>query len=167
MKRFLLFINCLLIAFLAEGQYLQWNDLLKESSGGRSLITGSSLNNSGYIFSFGNFSGTLDLDPNLNSSLNISSPSSSLVNLFFAKYDGDGDLMYGRHIWGKSNLSNGGLALDGADNLFLSGYFNDSIDLNPGNNQAFYSPVLNNAVDAFLVKYNNQGEFQWARQFVS
>ncbi len=167
MKNFLLLLSCVFVSVSASAQFLEWNSLAKEGSSGQSTILGTEINSGGDVFFAGNFQGSLDLDPNVNATLQVNTPSGSQGNVFFAAYDSDGDLVHGKHVWGKSEILLGGMAIDAGSNTFLTGYFNDSIDLNPNSTQAIYLPTVASAEDAFLVKYNSLGLFQWARQLNS
>jgi hypothetical protein len=47
-------------------------------------------------------------------------------------------------------------------NLVLTGYFDDTLDIDPGNNEQLLSPLGDN--DGFVLKMNPLGQLVWARQ---
>ncbi len=85
-----------------------------------------------------------------------------LVDVFLTKFDADGNFQWARS-WGATNLNDaaGGIAVDGADNVYVSGYFEDTVNFNQ-------TGVVTNIpsqgmADAFICKHNSNGVFQWAR----
>ena len=166
MKNLLLLFYCLLLGFAVNAQYLQWNSLIEKKSGGSSNVGYGKMNDVNQLVLSGEFSGNIDLDPNPNRDILVSS-STGNNNLFVSVYDQEGSLLMGNSIWSRSNLVWGGLTLDAQGSIYISGIFNDTVDLNMNNSQALYAPFAANAEDAFIVKYNAQGAFQWARQLVS
>lgn len=78
-------------------------------------------------------------------------------DLFVAKYDGDGTLLWGRQLGTDTTDNAAGVATDAAGNVYLTGYTFGSLD---GNNSA-------GDADAFLVKYDRDGVKQWTKQFGS
>ena len=57
----------------------------------------------------------------------------------------------------------GGLAVDGSGNIYTSGYFNSTIDVDPGPGTLNFTSAGNN--DANVVKLDSSGNLAWARQF--
>lgn len=167
MKKIPVAVLCLFVFSGLQAQYLEWSSLLEESPSSTSRIQEARLSVQDDLFLAGNFSGSLDLDPNGNSSNVVSTPLTSISNLFFARYDDSGESVYGLHVWSKADLGFGGFALDAANGVYLAGDFADSVDLNPGSGLAIYLPSSANARDAFFVKYNHQGVYQWARRLRS
>lgn len=78
-------------------------------------------------------------------------------DLFVAKYDGDGTLLWGRQLGSDTTDNAAGVATDAAGNVYVTGYTFGGLD---GNNSA-------GDADAFLVKYDRDGVKQWTRQFGS
>jgi hypothetical protein len=68
--------------------------------------------------------------------------------------------------WG-SNLNDKGkgIATDSQGNVFISGYFRNSVDFDPGSEIDLHESYGGD--DIFLVKYDNNGIFQWARTWGS
>jgi hypothetical protein len=112
----------------------------------------------------GLFSGVLDFDP------------SSTGTTELTAVNGDGFLLSltdaGAFEWAKQLRCNGGvlvtgLEVDAANNIFLSGIFLGSVDLNPdpAASNVFTSQSVSTAAisSAFLAKYNSNGELIWHR----
>ena len=57
----------------------------------------------------------------------------------------------------------GGLAVDGSGNIYTSGYFYSTIDVDPGAGTLNFTSAGNN--DANVVKLDSSGNLAWARQF--
>jgi len=62
----------------------------------------------------------------------------------------------------KSNSNVWGLAVDNKKNVFITGYFSDSIDTDPGIGTAWLSASYNQ--DAFICKYDSNGQYLWSFQ---
>ena len=165
MKKFLLILICLCFTFSGKSQFLEWNSLLNEASSSTSLIGEAHFNHLNELVITGVFTGSLDLNPNPNITHSITSAGNQ--NSYIAKYDDDGEMLFGGHISGINDVIINAMDIDAAGNIYISGTFNNTADLNSGSGQALYTPVNPGSEDAFLVKYSNQGVFQWARQFVS
>lgn len=167
MKKILPVLFCVLTPFLVDAQYLQWNSLIEENASSSSTIDKSFVHSSGKIFISGSFNGTIDLDPHPIATFNLTAQAGSNKNLFLGRYNSDGELENGFHIQGKTDMAMGGFDLDMSNNMYVTGSFNDTIDLNLGSGLAYYSPSVGGAEDVFLVKYSSQGVFQLARQIKS
>jgi len=79
---------------------------------------------------------------------------------FIAKYNSTGGF-----VWAKTGISAGdnsaqGLVLDNMNNAYITGYFEDTIDL--GNNINLISNT--SMKDIFIAKYNSSGQTQWANR---
>lgn len=157
----------LLLPMAVEAQYLIWNRLIEEqSSQAHSSISAMDVSQNGIVLS-GEFGQTIDLDPDSIAFLYVQAPVANTNHGFFSRYDQNGSFVWGRQIEAWNEIKMGGQVVDGQGNIFLAGSFNDTVDLNPGTNQAYYIPQNNGAEDFFLVKYNSNGLFQWGRQMPS
>ncbi len=77
--------------------------------------------------------------------------------IFLIKYTPDGSLVWGQSIEGKGLKTLTGISTDEDNNIYLTGYFENSIILPDTTLEAVGSQNL------FLIKLNPQGEIQWAR----
>jgi hypothetical protein len=78
-------------------------------------------------------------------------------NMFIAKFNNSGALTWVQQAIG-GNVDEGGVAVDQAGNVYVTGWFTNSLN--------FSGISLTNAgsYDAFLAKYSSSGAIQWARQ---
>jgi hypothetical protein len=84
---------------------------------------------------------------------NIGGPNAGDGDAFFAKYSTTGTLLMTRQLGTSSDEWGHGIALDGADSIFICGHTEGSID---GPNAG--------ALDAFIAKYSAAGSLLWKRQ---
>tara|TARA_R110002050_G_scaffold74772_6_gene160330 strand:- start:97236 stop:99518 length:2283 start_codon:yes stop_codon:yes gene_type:complete len=133
----------------------------KNMTGGTGLTRGKSIstdsNNNIYIG--GDFSGTVDFDPGPNT-INLTANS---TDAFITKINSDGDFIWAKQIGGDHSDILNELIVDYNDDLYITGYFIQSADFDPGpgvfNLTNGYSP------DIYVLKLNLDGEFLWVKQF--
>ena len=111
--------------------------------------SGVGVDGAGNVLVTGEFTGTADFDPGPGVT-NLTSNGGG--DLFLAKYDTLGNLVFAFNV-GSSNFDEGfGVAVDGAGNVLVTGLFGGTADFDPG-------PGVNNLTsngggDLFLAKYN-------------
>jgi hypothetical protein len=114
----------------------------------------------GNVYVAGNFTGTIDLnpDPKVTSAL----ASRGGTDVFVAKYSNAGQLLWKRQLGGKANDTVADLALDGIANVYVGGTFTGAVDFNP-------DPQVNAVATAatggagYLWKLGYNGDFLMAR----
>ncbi|MFZ1676025.1 MAG: SBBP repeat-containing protein [Saprospiraceae bacterium] len=81
---------------------------------------------------------------------------------FTAKINHGGDVAW-LHTLGGSSLEFGyGVAVDALGDVYVTGFYYDSPDFDPGDEEFFLPSV--GIEDTYLVKYNSDGEFVWVKQ---
>ena len=111
---------------------------------------------SGNIIITGVFSDTTDFDP---------SPDTFYLNksgkedIFIAKYDSLGKFIWAKKIGGAGSEESRKVVSDDSENIFIAGYFDGTSDFDP--DTAKYIVNSKGNEDAFILKINKQGEFQW------
>ena len=110
---------------------------------------------SGNIYITGSFGGTVSFG----TTQLTATGGSNDTDIFTAKYNAAGTV-----VWAKKGGSNSGvveeargIALDDAQNIYITGLFGGSATFDTQN------ITSNGSSDAFLVKYNNSGVAQWAK----
>lgn len=150
-------------------------DMLKFSSTGTPLwsksITTSSGNSAGgslavdgtgNVFVAGSFWGTYDFDPGPKTNNVSSGPSQSAFTL---KLDTNGNFKWVSPFVGQTVGSTNGyssaqsVALDGAGNVIVGGYYGNTVDFDPGRGVS----TLPGTHGGFVTKLNSSGGFVWAR----
>jgi hypothetical protein len=77
-------------------------------------------------------------------------------NVFVAKYDNNGKLVWVSNATGNGNDVGFGIILDNNNDVIISGSFNDDLNLNGKNLQAVGES------DVFIAKYDKNGKLLWA-----
>lgn len=163
MKNFLLLLVAILFSLTCSSQNANWVTTL----GGAASDQGTdiSIDAAGNVYSCGRFSGTVDFD-NGPGVFNLSSNGST--DMYVTKYTASGQF-----IWA---IAMGGVGLDGAyavevnnaNELILTGYIRNTVDMDPGPGVFNLNGVSSSGVDPgfggdlFLAKYTSAGALIWA-----
>lgn len=121
------------------------------------------IDKSGDVVIAGFFSGqNVDFDPSPGTTFILGS---STEEMFLAKYTSAGNFVWAKQMGGNAaaNETIRQLAVDNADNIYVTGFFTISADFDPGPGTA----VLNAASthEGFVARYNSLGDYAWAYQF--
>ena len=130
------------------------------SIGGNSIDVGKSIatDESGYVYTVGQFFGTVDFNPSLDTSYLTSTIGGYG---FIQKLDSNGNF-----VWAVANGGVGNcLALDDNANLHITGYFNNTQDFDPGLDSSFLSSM--GSKDIYVQKLDSSSNFFWAVSFGS
>jgi len=118
------------------------------------------LDDAGNIYATGYFSTTVDFDagPGV---FNLTSVNAE--DAYMAKYDTAGKLLWAKTIGDFRYQAGNALTLDANGNIYVTGIFFGTTDFDPG-------PAVANLVsagneDVFVSKYDNSGNFIWAKRF--
>ncbi|NEN25761.1 T9SS type A sorting domain-containing protein [Cryomorpha ignava] len=167
MKNFTLLIYSLLITIGAYAQAEVFSNITQFGIGSTQIDAGQSgiYDSEGNMIIYGSFKGNLDFDPSANNNeLNpLGTP-----DLFVAKYDQAGGLLWAFNL-GRISLNNGmdadGVTIDSNNNICIAGSFSNTVNFNP-----LGSPIQKVSAggkDAFLAKYNSDGQLTWVNTFGS
>ncbi len=115
---------------------------------------------SGNVFTVGLFSngGNVDFDPGAGVFNAISNGSR---DLFIQKLAPNGDFIWVKTLGGTNNDEAHAIAIDGTGNLFITGFFMATADMDP--NGTVSNLTSNGASDIFVLKLTNGGSFSWAK----
>ena len=144
-----------------EGQII-WAKSFNSDGNGSSGNSGRSISvdKYGYIYTTGEFEGTIDFDPGIGVYI-LSAVAPHPTSTFVSKLDGNGNFK-----WAKNYLQSFGLVLtvDKQSNVYTSGYFEFTTDFDPG--VGIYNLTAGNT-DLFITKLDINGNFIWAKQMGS
>ncbi len=146
-----------IVKYNSNGEYI-WHMTL--GSWGVEIPKDLELDNAGNLIVVGRFNSYMDWDPGLDS---IYFSSGSSTSGFVAKYDTDGN-----YIWAQP-ISTGGfeeaysVEVDEADNIYVCGYASQDVDFDIGEDTVAFEVPDENAQDAYLIKYNANGNFKWVK----
>lgn len=113
----------------------------------------------GNVFIAGSFeSSDVDFNPGLGTDIHSTHQYS---DVFLTKYNSDGSYGWTKTWGGISNDYGQGLYVDSTGNIYVAGYFADTVDFNP-------DPVVEDLhsaghFDSFLTKFDTNGNHLWAR----
>jgi hypothetical protein len=155
-----------IVVFLTSSTYaqtFQWAKQLGGSSSerGQTVFTDAA----GNVYTTGYFNGTADFDPGAGVS-NLTAIGIT-DDIFVSKLDANGNF-----VWAKGFGGNGasgdwgyGITVDGAGNVYTTGYFSGTGDFDPGAGITNLTSAGN--TDIFISKLDASGNFQWAKSFGS
>lgn len=87
-------------------------------------------------------------------------------NTLIAKLDSIGNYIWIKQIVGFVSHSRS-IKADNDENVYLTGYFRDTLDFDPGPETFYLNSTWSDEYDVFVLKLNCNGEFLWAKQFGS
>lgn len=112
----------------------------------------------GDIVIIGDFSGTIEL----NAPGKLSVTAAGERDIYVVRLQSDGTFVWGKTIGGLSDDLAFFVAVNGSDDIYVSGGFLGTADFDPG---AATQPLTSaGSVDGFLLKLNSAGDFQWVRR---
>lgn len=112
------------------------------------------------IYVTGYYSGTINFDPP-STQYEFSEPGNG--NMFVLKLDTNGNTLWARSIGGPKGETGYSIALDDTGNIYTTGWFNETVDFDPG--METFSLTSNGKADVYVQKLDNNGNFIWAKSF--
>jgi hypothetical protein len=110
----------------------------------------------GNVYVAGSFQGTSDFDPGSGTSNFVSQGS---FDAFIAKYGPSGNLIWAKSVGGTGFDEVMDIAVDGSGNVYATGYFENTVDLNPGTGTTNVTSA--GFYDIFVLKLDLSGNFNW------
>lgn len=101
----------------------------------------------------------IDLDPGLTEDIHSFTTD---YGIFLISLDTNGLYEWGIH-WNAESAGFYAIDTDSAGNIYLGGYFYGTVDFDPGTGVEEYTSLGD--MDAFLIKLDSGGVFQWARRW--
>jgi len=112
---------------------------------------------SGNIYISGTFAGTVDFDPGPG----VDNHPSNGTDAFISKFDSSGNFLWARTWGGLSTDSGDDIAVGGAGEVCVIGWFAAAADFDPG--PGVDNHTSNGGYDAFLTKFDSSGTFLSAK----
>lgn len=131
-------------------------------SGSFEYGTGITADAQGNVYVTGVFDTDIDFDPGIGTT--IVSPNGQ-QDIFLVKFDPSGNFSWAGNVGGGGYDESTSVGVDEAGNVYLSGYFNDTADFNPGSGT--FEMIGAGMNDNFVAKFTSNGQFIWARQYGS
>lgn len=123
------------------------------------------LDNSGNIYITGVYNGDGDYDPGVGVTTLVHSGSSTYEDIFIAKLDSSGDLLWAKGIGGTERDYVYGMDCDPSGNVYFTGYFSGTMDFDPGIGTATYSVYGGSGYDSYVCRFSSAGDFVWVKIF--
>lgn len=161
MKKSLPLIILILICFHGFAQNFQW----AKSAGGKPVSQGLSMtvDTFGNTYTTGFFYDTVDFDPGPGVYNLISA---GYEDIFISKLDANGNFVWAKRIGGANgspffiNDYGCSINLDVMGNIFITGYFMDTVDFDP--NIGIHN-LVSLWYDLFILKLDSTGNFMWVK----
>lgn len=112
----------------------------------------------GNVVFTGLFSGTVDFDPGPGEQY---LSSAGEADIFVQKLDASGNLVWAQTMGGAESEFGSDIAVDGAGNVYTTGYFEDTVDFDPGPGTLNLTSAGSD--DIFVQKLDSSGKLLWAR----
>jgi hypothetical protein len=125
---------------------------------GRSTVVDAS----GNTYVTGYFVDIVDFDPGAGTA-NLTSAGGA--DIFIAKYNAAGSYLWAKAIGGTTEDAGFAVALDGSSNVYLTGYFDGTVDFDPGAGTANLTGS-GGGNDIFIAKYTASGNYVYAKGMV-
>jgi hypothetical protein len=130
------------------------------NSGDMAWASSIDLNSSGEIIVGGWFNGAIDFDTGPGTFTYMTSGN---TDLYVAKLDGSGNLLWAKQIGGAEPQYGGYVAVNASHNIFISGIFFGTTDFDPGPGTHTLGAAPN-VGNSFIARFDNLGNLTWATQ---
>uniref|UniRef100_UPI0040490D7B T9SS type A sorting domain-containing protein n=1 Tax=Flavobacterium sp. TaxID=239 RepID=UPI0040490D7B len=150
------------------GNFVWVKKIMKFSSSGLQPaynLSDFKIDNQGNLYNYGYFSGTVDFDPS-EANYSFSTPESER-SMFVSKLDQSGNFIWAKSLGNYSEyLYTASMSLDASSNLYLSGTFIGTIDVDPSDSvynliSGTTAQLFEFLYDSYVVKLDSSGIFEW------
>jgi hypothetical protein len=112
----------------------------------------------GYLYVAGHCTGTVDFDPGPGSYV---LGGNGVEDIFVLKLDAGGSFVWARRTTGGGVDAHTAITTDTAGAVYVGGSFADTVDFDPGPGLAMRAAAGTGTFDAFMLKLDAAGAFQW------
>jgi gliding motility-associated-like protein len=119
---------------------------------------GIAVDGDGNVYGAGYFQGTVDFHPG-SGTANLTA---SNTDTYVVKLDTDGNFIWARSVGNSGGDYGRAIAVDAAQNVYVMGEFQNTVDFDPGPGNAFLSETGPNGGDIFILKLDAAGNYAWA-----
>jgi hypothetical protein len=127
-------------------------------------VTAVAADGSGNVLSTGNFQGKVNFNPGGSFTLTSHKAGTAYnFDAFVWKLDANGNFVWAGDVGGSGSGTNTGgyaIAVDGAGNVYVTGFFNNTVNVNPAKGR--YTLTAQGGSNAFVLKLTSAGQFVWA-----
>jgi len=146
---------------LDAGGNLIWAKGMYGTGSNATTATAIALDGQGNVYTTGYFENTVNFDPNSG----IGTSAVGEFDAFVHKFDAQGNFVWVKIIGGTDHERAYDIVVDDADNIYTTGYFNQTVDFNPNGGVFNLSTIVTIAgSDVFIQKLNAAGDFIWAKK---
>ncbi|MBI3248435.1 MAG: SBBP repeat-containing protein [Deltaproteobacteria bacterium] len=147
-------------ATLSYAQDLFWAK--KAGGGSTDEGHGIAVDGSGNSYVTGRFQGTSVFGPGEAGQTSL--VSGGLVDIFVAKYDSDGLLVWVKQAGGEGTNEGRALTVDSSGNSYVTGFFQNTATFGAGEGNETTLVAQGGNADIFVAKYDSSGLLQWVKQ---
>lgn len=141
----------------------QFDWVIRFTGSGASTLQDLAIDDQGMLYAYGQFSGTVDFNPDPNTTENKTSAGGN--DLFLVKLNPNGQLQWARTFSSVYNSLGYRLKINNNNDLFIGGTFGDSLHWNSGSfAHDIYGPNTNNL---YIAKLDSSGTVQWATKYTT
>jgi len=136
------------------------NFIWAKSMGGTNVDKGRSISTdaSGNVYVTGNYYGTSDFDPGVDS-FNLTSSGQS--DVFIQKLDAFGNFIWAKSMGGTSYDYGKSITADASGHVYVTGFYKDTADFDPS--ASTFNLISSGLDDVFIQKLDAMGNFIWAK----
>lgn len=157
-----LLLPCYLVTIQAQVVALDWAKGIGGT--GNDVANAIVADAAGNIYITGSFTQTVDFNRGKEQHL-LSAVGLSSGDIFIAKYDNAGSLLWVRQLGNNGADAGLALALDKLGNVYVTGTFTGAVDFDPGLGLAYL--VSSGGADVFVLKLTTSGDLVWAKNMGS
>ena len=120
------------------------------------------VNSSGQIYVTGYFNETVDFDPSVSNTANLTAQGSNYGDIFVSKFEMDGSYIWAKKMGNAAEDIGYSLTIDANGNSYISGSFSSTVDFDPSS-EGVFNLTSAGLVDIFVSKLDTNGNLVWAK----